>query len=356
MAMKLAELAELVSGRLTGDGQLLISGAATLQEAAEQQITLADRASLIEVLNRSRASAAIVPTWVIAEGSAPAEKPYICVEDARTAFARIVHEFSPRRCTARSGISPQAWISPTAILEQDVDVRAKAVIEEDVRIGARSVIHSGAVVMAGCRIAEDVTIYPGAVLYPDTVVGPRTTIHANAVIGADGFGFTFRDGEHVLSPQLGNVEIGADVVVGANSTIDRGTYSATRVGNGTKIDNLVMIGHNCQIGRHNLLCAHVGIAGSVKTGDFVVMGGQVGVRDHVEIADHVQLGAKSGVGESILEPGRYLGVPAIPLRQEIQILLTRKKLPEMRRQLQALERTADTPSDRGNPQSSPPIP
>ncbi len=255
MAMKLAELAELVSGRLTGDGQLLISGAATLQEVHEQQITLADRANLIEVLNRSRASAAIVPECVIAEGNRPAEKPYICVADARMAFARIVYEFSPRRGRSRTGISPQALISPTAILEPDIEVRAGAVIEDDVHIGARSVIHAGVVLMAGCQIGDDVTIYPGAVLYPDTIVGSRTTIHANAVIGADGFGFTQQDGQHVLSPQLGIVEIGADVVVGANSTIDRGTYSATRVGDGTKIDNLVMIGHNCQIGRHNLLCA-----------------------------------------------------------------------------------------------------
>ncbi len=338
MPMKLAELAELVSGRLIGDGQLLISGAATIFEAREQQITLADRASLIEALNQSRACAAIVSEGIVAEGVTPQAKPYISVEDAREAFSRIMHEFSPPRPRHRIGIHPAANVCDTATIGVDVDVHAGAVVEGDVVIGTRSTIHAGAVVMAGSRIGEDVTIYPGAVLYGDTLIGNRTTIHANAVIGADGFGFTQRDGRHVLSSQLGHVEIGDDVVVGANSTIDRGTYSATRIGQGTKIDNLVMIGHNCQIGRHNLLCAHVGIAGSVKTGDYVVMGGQVGVRDHVEIADQVQLGAQSGVGDSISEPGRYLGAPAIPLRQEVQVLLTRKKLPEMRRQIQSLEK------------------
>ena len=332
MAFKLAELAELVSGRLTGNGQLLISGAATIADANEKQITLADRCSLLEELNRSSACAAIVT-----EGVVPQNKAYITVEDARTAFEQVVRQFSPGRRRKRSGISPAAIVSPEASLGEDVEVCPLVTIEEDVQMGPRCTIHSGAVIMAGCRLGSDVTIYPNAVLYPDTVVGDRVIIHSGAVIGADGFGFEAVNGQHVLCPQLGNVEIGPDVIVGACTTIDRGTYSATRIGAGTKIDNQVMIGHNCQIGRHNLLCAQVGIAGSVTTGDRVVMGGQVGVRDHVELADGVQLGAKSGVGESISQAGKYLGAPAIPLRKEIQILVSRQKIPEMRRRITKLE-------------------
>jgi UDP-3-O-[3-hydroxymyristoyl] glucosamine N-acyltransferase len=333
MAFKLLELAALVSGRLTGDGQLMISGAATIAEAQEQQITLVDRSSLIDELNRSAACAAIV-----AEGVVPQDKAYITVDDARSAFEQVVRQFSPGRRRKRRGISPAAVVSPEASLGEDVEICPLSTIEEDVHIGPRCTIHSGVVIMAGCRLGSDVTIYPNAVLYPDTVVGDRVTIHAGAVIGADGFGFDEFDGKHVLCPQLGNVEIGADVIIGAGSTIDRGTYSATRIGEGTKIDDQVMVGHNCQIGRHNLMCAHVGIAGSVTTGDYVVMGGQVGIRDHVEIGDHVQLGAKSGVGESIREPGQYLGAPAIPVRKEIQILLSRQKIPAMRREIAKLIR------------------
>jgi UDP-3-O-[3-hydroxymyristoyl] glucosamine N-acyltransferase len=335
MAFKLAELAELVSGRLTGDGQLLISGAATIADANEKQITLADRCSLIEELNRSAACAAIV-----CEGVVPRNKSYITVDDARSAFEQVVRQFSPGRRRKRRGISPAAVVNPEASLGEDVEICPLVTIEEDVQIGPRCTIHSGAVIMAGCRLGSDVTIYPNAVLYPDTVVGDRVIIHAGAVIGADGFGFEAVDGKHVLCPQLGHVEIGPDVIIGACTTIDRGTYSPTRIGEGTKIDNQVMIGHNCQIGRHNLLCAQVGIAGSVTTGQYVVMGGQVGVRDHVRLADGVQLGAKSGVGESILEAGKYLGAPAIPVRKEIQILLSRHKIPEMRKRIAKLEERA----------------
>ncbi len=335
MAFKLAELAELVSGRLNGDGQLIVHGAATLTEANEQQITLADRASLIDDLNRSSACAAIVNDGVV-----PVNKSYITVENARYAFEQVMRQFSSNRKRSRRGVSPAAVVSSEASIGQDVEICPLATIEEDVTLGDRCTIHSGAVVMAGCRIGSDVTLFPGVVLYPDTVLGDRVTVHANATIGADGFGFNTVDGEHQLCPQLGNVEIGADVIIGASSTIDRGTYSPTRIGEGTKIDNQVMIGHNCQIGRYNLLCAHVGIAGSVTTGDYVVMGGQVGIRDHVTIGDHVRLGAKSGVGESILEPGEYLGAPAIPVRKEIQILLSRKKIPEIRKQVARMVRTA----------------
>jgi UDP-3-O-[3-hydroxymyristoyl] glucosamine N-acyltransferase len=147
-----------------------------------------------------------------------------------------------------------------------------------------------------------------------------------------------RDGRHMPSPQLGNVVLHDDVEIGAATTIDRGTYGSTVIGEGTKIDNQVMIGHNCRIGKHNLLCANVGIAGSCTTGDYVVMAGQVGLRDHVDIASGVMIGAKSGVSESLTESGKYLGSPAVPLRQEIQCLMARQKLPELRKMFKRLQR------------------
>ena len=166
-------------------------------------------------------------------------------------------------------------------MAEDVDVHPLATIGDDVTIGAGSTIHSGVHIMAGSQIGEDVTIFPNAVLYENTVVGPRCLIHAGAVLGAYGFGYEQVEGRHRLTAQLGNVVLGADVEVGAGTTIDRGTYGPTVIGEGTKIDNLVMVAHNCHIGRHNMLCSQVGIAGSTTTGDYVVMAGQVGVRDHV---------------------------------------------------------------------------
>ena len=150
-----------------------------------------------------------------------------------------------------------------------------------------------------CKLGDDVVLHPHAVLYDGTVLGNRVIVHANAVLGADGFGYRTQNGRHVKVPQLGSVELGADVEIGACTTIDRGTFQATRIGEGTKIDNLVQIGHNCQIGKHNLLVSQVGIAGSTSTGNYVVMAGQVGVVDHLHIGDGAIIGAQSGVNRNV---------------------------------------------------------
>ena len=158
-------------------------------------------------------------------------------------------------------------------------------------------------------------------------MGDRVIIHANVVLGADGFGYRFQQGRHAKVPQLGHVEIGPDVEIGACTTIDRGTFQATRVGSGTKIDNLVMIGHNCQVGRHNLLVSQVGIAGSCTTGNYVVMAGQVGVADHIHFGDGCQIGARSGVMRDVPAGERILGAPGRPERDEKRILLSLEHLP-----------------------------
>jgi UDP-3-O-[3-hydroxymyristoyl] glucosamine N-acyltransferase len=228
-----------------------------------------------------------------------------------------------------------------------------ATIAEDVEIGAGSNIHSGANVMAGCRIGERVTIFPGAVLYENTRVGSGCIIHAGVVLGAHGFGYKLVDGCHVLSSQLGYVELGSDVEVGAGTTIDRGTYGATVIGEGTKIDNLVMIAHNCRIGRHNLICSQVGVAGSTTTGDYVTMAGQVGVRDHVHIGAGAVLGAKAGVSGDVRDGVHMLGTPAVPEREQKLLFATISKLPEMRKQLRELQRQMDMLLNRAVPSSGP---
>lgn len=349
MSMTLFELAEMVGGQLVGDGHLHIAGAATLNEVREGEITFAESPILEPRLKQSNAAAVVVPTTYQPTGIA-----YIVVDDVRRAFGRIVAYFRPPRKAVPVGISPAAHISPSAILGENVEIHPGASIGDGVRIGQGSVIHSGACIMAGSQLAENVTVFPCAVLYENTVIGPRTVIHAGAVLGSYGFGYQTADGRHVQCAQLGHVQIGADVEIGAATTIDRGTFGPTRIGDGTKIDNQVMIGHNCQIGKHNLLCSQVGIAGSVTTGDYVVMAGQVGIRDHVKIADGVVLGARSGVGSDITAAGRYFGAPARPDREQLQILMAQQKIPAMRKQLKALEETVEQLGRTIRRQSSPP--
>lgn len=333
MPITLAELAKLVEGRLQGDGTLTILGAATLDLAASDQITLADNEDRYSEFIKSPAAAAVVLHEVGVIG-----KPTIVVEDVHQAFAKIVAYFRPQRARQTVGISPAAHISPSAQLAEGVEVHPGATIGDEVAIGPGTVIHANACLMAGCRIGAEVTIFPNAVLYEDTVVGERSIIHAGAVIGAYGFGYREQEGQHLLSAQLGNVEIGSDVEVGACATIDRGTYGRTLIGDGTKIDNLVQIAHNCRLGKHNLICGQVGIAGSTTTGDYVVMAGQVGVRDHVHIGERAVLCSKAGVSNNVDEGEVVLGQPATPLKKQKLQMAAISKLPEMRKEFRTLQR------------------
>jgi UDP-3-O-[3-hydroxymyristoyl] glucosamine N-acyltransferase len=336
MRATLAQLAALVDGQLLGRGDLVIEGAAPLGDAQPGQITLVDGGERSQNLADCRAAAVIAPRRFTPEGL-----PAILVEDPRRAFALVVAFFHPRPQRRRIGVSPLACVSPTAKLAADVDVHPLATIGDDVEIGEGTTIHSGVHIMAGSRIGEHVTIFPNAVLYENTVVGPRCLIHAAAVLGAYGFGYEQVDGRHQLSAQLGNVELGADVEIGAGTTIDRGTYGPTTVGEGTKIDDLVMIAHNCRIGRHNMLCSQVGIAGSTTTGDYVVMAGQVGVRDHVHVGHRAVLGAMAGITNDVPDGSRMIGIPATPEREQKVKQALMSRLPEMRQQLKRLQAAVD---------------
>jgi UDP-3-O-[3-hydroxymyristoyl] glucosamine N-acyltransferase len=324
----------MVDGQLHGDANIPITGADIIRDARQGYVTLAETARVAGELAASDASAVLTPPDFQPDGIA-----FITVPDVHEAFAKIVASFRPPREVPWTGIRPGAMVSSTAKLEADVAIHAGATIGENVTIGARTVIHPGVRIMSGCRLGEDVQVFPNVVLYENTVVGSRVIIHASAILGAYGFGYSTKSGKHCLSAQLGNVEIGDDVEIGANTTIDRGTYGATVIGEGTKIDNLVMIAHNCRLGKHNLICSQVGVAGSTTTGDYVVMAGQVGVRDHVHIGDGVALGAKAGVMSDIPAGTRYVGIPATPERQQMVIQAAIQKLPEMKKQFKALKRT-----------------
>lgn len=336
MQATLTELAALVDGRVIGNGDVVIRGAAPLGDVGPDEITLIDKAERGKSLATSGAAAAVAPTSVEPNGV-----PLIHVDNVHRAFTAILVRFRPLRPDRRVGISPGASVSPTAKLGKNVDVHPLATIGDEVQIGDGCVVHCGAHVMAGSKIGPNATIFPGAVLYENTVVGPRCIIHSGAVLGAYGFGYCLEDGQHILSAQLGNVILGADVEVGAATTIDRGTYGPTTIGDGTKIDNLVMVAHNCRIGRHNMLCAQVGIAGSTSTGDYVVMAGQAGVRDHVHIGNQAVLGAKAGVMNDVPDKARVVGIPATPEREQMVKQAALAKLPEMRRQMKRLQAAID---------------
>ncbi len=334
--MTLGHLAEIVGGRLAGNPQLEIRGIATLEEAGPHEISFVDHPKLREQVGRSQAGAVIVPDdWQ------PLDRPTLHVSQVRAAFATIVARFRPPFQETRCGISPLASVHPTAQLADDVDVHPYAVIGPEVMIGPGCTIHAHVAIMGRCRLGQDVTIFPGAVLYRDTEVGDRSVIHAGAVLGAYGFGYDTREGRHRLGDQLGYVVLQNDVEVGANTTIDRGTYGPTVIGEGTKIDNQVMIAHNCRLGRHNLICSQVGIAGSSATGDYVVMAGQVGVPDHVRIGHRAILGAKSGIMRDVPDDTTVIGIPATPERDQMAKQAAFARLPEMRRQLRDLQRQVE---------------
>lgn len=337
MTALLAELAALVQGQLCGDGQIAIGDAVPLDDAGPGRLTLIDAADKCRRLATCGAAAAVVPSAVRAEDlPAPAVLPVIRVADVHAAFAQIVSQFRPSLENPWRGVSPDARVSPSAQIDPTAAVHAFCTIGDDVQIGPRVVLHPGVHVLAGCRIGADTVIFPHVTLYERSVVGPRCTLHSGTVIGGYGFGYRVVAGRHERAAQLGYVELEADVEVGANSTIDRGTFGRTLIAEGTKIDNQVQIAHNCRIGRHNIICSQVGIAGSTSSGDYVVMAGQCGIRDHVHIGERAVLAAMSGVTNDVPEGAQMLGIPATPIREQRLKLAALSKLPEMRHEFKAL--------------------
>ena len=336
MQKTLGELAGLVDGVLHGDADIVILGIATVANAGPEDITLAENSQFLDQLESSSAAAILVPP-----GVEPKDISYIVVDNVRDAIAKIISQFRKSLESTSTGISTHAHISATARIAEHVDIHPGAIIGDDVEIGSGSSIYSGAHVMAGSKLAEDVILFPNVVLYEHTLVGPRVVIHSGTVVGAYGFGYELDDNRYVRSPQLGYVEIQGDVEIGAGTTIDRGTYDATVIGAGTKIDNQVMIAHNCRVGRHNIICSQVGLAGSVTTGDYCVFAGQVGIKDHVNIGHRAKLAAKSGVMKDVPNDAVFIGVPATDAKEQRQIVVAQARLPKLLKQLKQLKREVE---------------
>ena len=329
MAISLERLATMVSGELFGDGAIACTGANPLGQAAADEVTLLDSPRQSDVLAQSMAAAVI--TSVQIPGCDLAQ---IVVDQPHDAFAKAVGYFRPPIDSVgfAAGIDPSAKVDPSA------QIHPTATIGADVEIGAGTRIDPGVVVMPRCRIGNNCTLHAGVTLYEYTKLGDRVVLHAHCVVGANGFGYRQSGGRHIPTAQLGYVEIESDVEAGAMVTIDRGTYGATRIGEGTKIDNHVQVAHNCIIGKHNLLCSQVGIAGSCHTGDHVVLAGQVGLKDHITLDDRVVVAAQSGVMDNLAGDEIYFGSPAVPIKDRMQVIATQRRLPEMRRTIKSLQR------------------
>jgi UDP-3-O-[3-hydroxymyristoyl] glucosamine N-acyltransferase len=332
VAVTVQQLADLVKGTVVGDASAVITAARPLNEAQPGDVSFVDSDKHSREFMTCRATALVVPTALEVTG-----RTTIRVADPLAAFVDIVRLLHGLPEEPVHGIDPRASVHATATIGPAASVYPFVSIGEGTTVGARCRIHASAVIGRFCRLGDDVIVYPGAALYDGTVLGNRVTVHANAVLGADGFGYRLQNGRHVKVPQLGRVEIGDDVEVGACTTIDRGTFQATHIGEGSKLDNLVMVGHNCRIGKHNLFVSQVGMAGSSSTGDYVVLAGQVGIVDHVHIGDRTVIGAQSGVPGDVAADQQVLGAPARPIREQRRILITLEKLPDMVRDLRRIK-------------------
>jgi UDP-3-O-[3-hydroxymyristoyl] glucosamine N-acyltransferase len=331
------QLAALVRGRLVGDGSVPIQSARPVGEAGPGDITFIESERFAKLLRTSPASAALVgPHFDVGQNDVGQSLAVIEVDDPMTAFLAVRSHLIGNEKPRWTGISPQAHVAATARIGSRVAVYPFVYVGDGAKIGDGTTLYAGAVIGGNCTLGQDCVIHPNVVLYDNVTLGDRVEVHAGTVLGGDGFGYRQSEGRHVKIPHTGRLEIEDDVEVGSNCTIDRATFETTRIGEGTKIDNLVMIGHNNQIGRHNLLCGQVGIAGGCKTGDYVVMAGQAGIKDKTEIGARAGVGAQAGVHRNVPEGQQVLGSPAVPVREQRRLFQMIARLPDMHRQLREL--------------------
>jgi UDP-3-O-[3-hydroxymyristoyl] glucosamine N-acyltransferase len=299
----------------------------------------------------SRAGALLVgPALAAMADIAALRRDLLVVDDPGYALALLLARFHPGDSGSRRepGVHPTAILELGCVVDPTAHVGPYVVIGEGSRIGAGATLHAFVAVGRSCAVGEAAVLHPHAVLYDGTEVGAAVIVHAGVVLGADGFGYATHGGAHHKVPQLGRVVVEANVEIGANSTVDRATLGATRIGAGTKIDNLVQIGHNVQVGRHSILCGQAGIAGSARLGDGVVLAGQSGVAGHIELGDRVQVAAKSAALASVGAGTVVAGIPAVEMRKWRRQTVLISRLEEMSRRLRALERRLGEPGNPGN--------
>ena len=331
MKKTVKELAQFLGGAVIGDENREISDVKGLAEAGSDDISFAVE-PYTEYLPQVHAGA------VITEKEYPAgNNTLVLVENPRLAFSKLLELFHPRQ-SVQKGIHSTAVVDESAKIGENTAVMAYAVIGKNVRIGAGSVVYPYVFIGDNVTVGANAAIYPGAVIMENTVMGDNAVIRAHAVIGGEGFGFATKDGKHTRIPQIGNVTIGDDVEIGACTTIDNGTLGSTKVGRGTKIDNLVHLGHNVEIGEDCFVIAQTGIAGSTKVGNHVTFAGQTGCTGHITIGDNVTFAGKSGIVGNVASNTVNAGFPARPHIEWSRTQVYIKKLPDLAKTVKALEK------------------
>jgi UDP-3-O-[3-hydroxymyristoyl] glucosamine N-acyltransferase len=330
-AFRVDALAERLGGSLTGDGSAVVSGIASLADAGPTELSLYADPRYRRELSTTRAGA-----LVTRERLADVPLPQIVHPDPFLALALLLDLFHPP-ASHTPGIDERAWVAASARLAPGVTVYPFAYVGEGAEVGARSVLHPGVFVGAGASVGEDSVLWPNVVIREGCRVGKRVVIHAGAVLGADGFGFARREGRFVKIRHVGIVDVEDDVEIGANAAIDRGTLGRTLIRRGVKIDNLVHIAHNVEIGEDSAMAAQVGISGSTVIGKRVLMGGQVGLVDHLTVGDEAVLVAQSGVIGDVPGGAKLSGYPARPHREVLKTVAEVRGLDRLKERLRRLE-------------------
>jgi UDP-3-O-[3-hydroxymyristoyl] glucosamine N-acyltransferase len=340
VAYRLAELAGLVGGRVEGDPERVVEAIRSLETAGPRDLSF-----LKDPRYRGQAAASAAGALLVGPSLADAAvlgRDLLVADDPSYALARLLAVLHPEE-RRPPGVHPTAILEPGCAVDPEAHVGPYAVIGAGSRIGAGAAVLAFVAVGRDCAVEEGAVLHPHAVLYDGTEVGARSIVHAGVVLGADGFGYATHGGAHHKVPQIGRVVLESDVEVGANTTIDRAALGETRIGAGTKIDNLVQVGHNVRVGRHCILCGQAGIAGSARLGDGVVLAGQSGVSGHIELGDGVQVAAKSAALSSLAAGSVVAGIPAVEMRKWRRQTVLLARLEEMSRRVRALEKQLGGP-------------
>ena len=337
MEFTVEQIAQMLNGEVIGDKSLKVNQLAKIEEGSTGSISFLANPKYEHFIYTTNASAVIVNQNFQAKKEH--QTTLILVENAYTAFTTLLQEYQKYLAQNKKGIEQPSFITPSATVGSDVYIGAFVYIGEYSKIGNNSKIYPNVSIADSCIIGENCTIYSGAKIYHNTIIGNNCTIHSNAVIGADGFGFAPQaDGTFATIPQLGNVILEDNVSIGANTTVDRATIGSTILRNGVKIDNLVQIAHNVEIGKNTVIAALTGISGSTKVGDNCMIGGQVGMAGHITVADKTIVTAQSGITKTVKQSGRIMaGSPAQDSHNNLKSQVLYKNLPKIEERIKAIE-------------------
>lgn len=332
MSFTVSQIAQKVNGEVVGDGNVALTRFSPADKAQPGDLTFAENEEFFAKAEESHASAILVPGKVTST-----KKTLIRVANARIAYARVLPLFFPEP-QFTPGIHPTAVVAASAKIDPSAHIGPHCIVGEGAQIGPRVVLQGLDSIGDGVVIDEETRIFPNVSIYPHSTIGKRVRLHSGVVIGADGFGYVLDEGIHRKITQIGTVVIKDDVELGANTTVDRGALGPTVIGKGTKIDNLVQVGHNVKIGENSIIISQVGIAGSTEIGNYVVIAGQAGIVGHIKIGNQVVIGGQSGVINNVPDGGRYLGSPAVPEHLAKRQYIAMMQLPDLFRRVKDLEK------------------